>query len=229
MEYAIPLREFSTQYTDAGDIVKRGEWAKAFLAALGNSNPDAKTVNFVASWTLSENTPATYNPLGTTQEMPGATDYNWVGVKNYVSHEQGLEANVKTVQNGRYPHILHGIQTNDPEEAANIGELIIWGSGPLAIDLWRTGDHTQEALPSHTGGTSSGGSWGDSPLGFLNPADPRYDEAFAAQETALTPEAITRNFSFIALGGLLLIVALTLAIRTYVPTQQIVKTIAAVA
>lgn len=208
--------------------MKRGEWAKSLLGALGNTNPDAKTINFVASWTLGENTAAQYNPLATTQGMPGATDFNFVGVKNYISHEQGIEATIKTLQNGYYPHILHGLQTNDPEEAVNAIELGIWGTGLGFTNLWRAGDHSQEDLLSHTGGTSSGGSWGG-PLDFLDPTNPMYDKDFAAQEQALTPEAITRNFSFIALGGLLLIVALTLAIRTYVPTKQIVKTIAAVA
>lgn len=212
--------------------MKRGEWARAFLAALGNGNPDAKTVNFVAAWTLGENTRAKFNPLATTQPMPDATDFNWVGVKDYTTHEQGIEATVKTLQNGYYPHVLHGLQTNDPEEAVSAVELGIWGTGLGFTTLWRTGDHTGEDLLSHTGGTSSGGSWGGGALDFLNPADPRYDEAFAGQAQAmeqLTPENITRNLSFIALGGLLLIIALALTIRTYVPTQQIVKTIAAVA
>lgn len=205
--------------------MKRGEWAKAFLAALGNANPDAKTINFVASWTLGENTAATYNPLATTQPMTGAADFNLVGVKNYLNHQQGIDATVKTLENGYYPHILHGLQTNDPEEAVNGVELGIWGTGLGFTTLWRTGDHTNEELLSHTGGTTSGGSWG----GFIpiNPATGQ--SADPSTLNLISPDAVARNVSFIALGGLLLIVALVLAVRTYVPTKQIVKTITAVA
>jgi len=210
--------------------VKRGEWARAFLSALGNSTPDAKTINFVASWTLGENTRAAYNPLATTQPMESATDFNWVGVKDYTSHQQGIDATVKTLENGYYPHVLHGLQTNDPEEAVNAVELGIWGTGLGFTTLWRAGDHTQEDLLSHTGGTSSGGDFGGGgfdvgPIALLNPAS-------AAAEELTSPDAskdIARNVSFIALGGLMLFIAIALAIRTYVPTQQIVKTIAAVA
>ena len=206
--------------------MKRGEWAKAFLTALGNSTPDAKTVNFVAAWTLGENTRAKFNPLATTQPMEGAADFNFVGVKDYTSHQQGIDATVKTLQNGYYPHVLHGLQTNDPEEAVNAIEMGIWGTGLGFVTLWRTGDHTGEDLLSHTGGTSSGGEWG----GFIpiNPATGAPADPSAPGNISFTPENITRNLSFIALGGLLLIVALVLTVRTYVPTQQIVKTIAAV-
>jgi len=210
--------------------VKRGEWARAFLGALGNGTPDAKTVNFVAAWTLGENAPAAYNPLATTQEMPGATDFNWVGVKNYTSHQQGIDATVTTIQNGRYPHVLHGLQTNDPEEAVNALELGVWGTGLGFTTLWRAGDHTNEELLSHTGGSQSGGEWGNGgiDLGALNLLNPA-SAAAQDQASGLGAQGVARNVSFIALGGLLLLIALTLAIRTYVPTQQIVRAVAAAA
>jgi len=210
--------------------VKRGEWAKAFLGAIGNASPDAKTVNFVASWTLGENTAARYNPLATTQPMTDATDFNAVGVKNYKDHQQGIDATVKTLENGRYPHVLHGLQTNDPEEAVNAIELGTWGTGLGFTTLWRLGDHTNEELVSHAGATPFGGGGGSGfenapPPGLL---DPLYDIT-QVQDIDPQAQAIARNVSFIALGGLLLLIAIVLTIRTYVPTRQIVKTIAAVA
>lgn len=44
---------------------------------------------------------AAFNPFNTTLPMPGSTRYNSVGVQNYVSAEQGVEATVKTLlENG---------------------------------------------------------------------------------------------------------------------------------
>jgi hypothetical protein len=215
--------------------MNRGEWSRQFLAALGNTQPTPKTVNFVASWTLGENTAAKFNPLATTQPHSGATDFNAVGVKNYATHQDGIDATVTTIKNGRYPHVLRGLETNDPEQAVNALELGTWGTGLGFTTLWRLGDHTGETLLSHAGdggGSSSGGSWEPKPPGpldWLDPTSPQYDAEFNAQNEAMTAENITRSVSFIALGVLLLGIALVLAIRTYVPTSQIVKTIAAVA
>lgn len=225
----------------------RGQWARDFLNAIGNSNPDARTVNFVAAWTLGENTRARYNPLATTQPHAGETCFSrhedgscWV--RNYLTHQDGIEATATTIKNGRYPHLLHGLQTNDPEEAVNAIELGVWGTGLGFTTLWRLGDHTGGQLLSHVsnGGVSGGQGGGGGTSGFgdekpepgildyLDPTNPVYDKDFEAQNEAMQPDVIARNLSFIALGGLLLAIAIVLAIRTFVPTQQIVKTIATV-
>jgi hypothetical protein len=44
---------------------------------------------------------ANWNPLNTTQGAPGATAMNSVGVKSYLSRDQGLQATVSTLQNGK--------------------------------------------------------------------------------------------------------------------------------
>jgi peptidoglycan hydrolase CwlO-like protein len=51
----------------------------------------------VVAWEASEYTKARWNPLATTQSMPGASAFNSVGVRNYTSLEQGLEATVLTL------------------------------------------------------------------------------------------------------------------------------------
>jgi len=38
------------------------------------------------------------NPTNTTLKLPGSTNYNSVGVQNYVSPEQGIEATVRTLK-----------------------------------------------------------------------------------------------------------------------------------
>lgn len=56
------------------------------------------------------------NPCNTTLSLPGATNYNSIGVKNYPTPEVGIEATVKTLKenNGqRYFKIRRRLRAND--------------------------------------------------------------------------------------------------------------------
>lgn len=69
---------------------------------------------------------AAYNPMNTTQPMPGATSATPVGVKAYTSWEQGIDATAKTLKNGRYENILAKLRASaEPDDT-------------LAQDDWRT-------------------------------------------------------------------------------------------
>lgn len=220
-------------------MTTRGEWATEFLHAIGNSNPDAKTVNFVATWTLGENTQAQYNPLATKQPSECQTgSFNDVGVRNYSTDQCGIDATVKTLENGYYPHILHGLQNNDPEEASNAIELGTWGTGTGFLILWREGDHRNEVLLSHGAqGSGEHGRNGSSEVPVTNvPIVGKGGGGGGSWDTGQKPNiglpdtaVIARNVEFIALGTLLVGIAIVLAVRTYVPVQQVVQTIGAVA
>jgi len=81
------------------DSVSYGQWAR--LAAAQFKAPGCKENLIVLSaWQANEGTDARWNPLATTYDMPGATDFNWVGVKDYVSLKQGLLASWLTLQRG---------------------------------------------------------------------------------------------------------------------------------
>lgn len=80
-----------------GMTVSYGEWAAAFLTALGAPTSRDNLVAVVA-WEAAEGTLATWNPLATTLNMPGNTVYNSHGVKNYRSMEQGIEASILTLR-----------------------------------------------------------------------------------------------------------------------------------
>ncbi len=80
-----------------GMTISYGEWAAAFLVAIGAQTSRANLVATVA-WEASEGTDATWNPLATTYDMPGATTYNSSGVKNYISKGQGIDATVGTLK-----------------------------------------------------------------------------------------------------------------------------------
>jgi hypothetical protein len=54
----------------------------------------------VVAWQVQEFTQAAWNPLATTHRMTGSTDFNEVGVQNFISLEQGLQATKETIENG---------------------------------------------------------------------------------------------------------------------------------
>ena len=65
----------------------REQWARGFLAAAGNKEPNIKIVEWVANWSRFETEAgggAAYNLLNTIQGAPGATKFNTAGVRNFV-------------------------------------------------------------------------------------------------------------------------------------------------
>jgi len=87
-----------TQPAD-GSPVSFETWAKLFLSRLG-APACADNVATVIAWETQESTSAAYNPLATTHAADGAGAFNSVGVRNYVSLDQGLQASVDTLQLG---------------------------------------------------------------------------------------------------------------------------------
>jgi hypothetical protein len=79
--------------------VSYGEWAGMFLRTLGAPSC-SKNMTVVVAWQVQEFTQAAWNPLATTHRMEGSTDFNSVGVQNFVSLEQGLQATWETIHNG---------------------------------------------------------------------------------------------------------------------------------
>jgi len=71
------------------------------------------------------------NPLNTTQPWAGASDQNSVGVKSYANVQDGVNATVVTMQNGRYPNIIRNLQQSLPASQwwNASSDLRTWGSG----------------------------------------------------------------------------------------------------
>ncbi len=111
-------------------------WAQALLVAL-RFPVTADNIAAITAWEMAEgghwyNT-AYYNPLNTTQRMPGATIFNSVGVKAYVSWKQGLEATMITLKNGYYGGILEALKRgNDSEAVARAVGASPWGTGDFS-------------------------------------------------------------------------------------------------
>ncbi len=92
----------------------RWQWCYALLRNIGNRYPTSQTLAWVIAWTKLESMPpgASYNLLNTTQREPGSTDFNSVGVQNFVSFTQGIQANTQVLENGLYNNLLQALHTN---------------------------------------------------------------------------------------------------------------------
>lgn len=78
---------------------------------------------------------ARYNPLNTTQPEPGAGNTGTQGnIKVYRSAQQGIDATVRTLKNGRYGGILNAFsQGNNPNAVAQAIGNSPWGTSAALI------------------------------------------------------------------------------------------------
>ena len=76
-----------------------------------------------------------FNPLNTTQPMPGGVSRNSVGVKAYSSWDEGLAATVKTLKNGAYGGILASLAASaDPGQTLRAVDASPWGTHNVPAD-----------------------------------------------------------------------------------------------
>ncbi len=96
-----------------------GHWAHLLLARLGAPACQDNLI-VIVSWEVAEGTAAAYNPLATTHDYPGATEFNAAGVKNYPSLQAGLQATIETLRLGAATHgygaIVRGLEGCAPPE-----------------------------------------------------------------------------------------------------------------
>ena len=115
------------------DNVSYGEWAHAFLRVMGAPACHENLVVTIA-WQAQEGTQAAWNPLATTHRMHGSTDFNSVGVQNFRSLEQGLQATRETIDYGwdvyRYGAIVRSMrECADPLDTAQAIAASSWCFG----------------------------------------------------------------------------------------------------
>jgi hypothetical protein len=221
----------------------RRQWARDFAAALGNTTPSASLLSWISAWAAKENSHATYNPLNTTYDLPPNTNYNSVGVKNYTTRNQGIEATVRTLRGNHtgYADIVKGIVQNDPQTAANGLLVAPWGTnGAAVMALWKTTDVGDGMLPNEpttetvhqsastpTPPLHSG--HGDVPTGGTDLESGHLRGSAGEADLEEGSLSTGKRTLYVVGGGFLVLVAGILAIKTYVPITQVVKTVAAVA
>jgi hypothetical protein len=92
----------------------RDGWATKFLTHIG-APVQQSTKRALVAWMQTEGSNADWNPFATTQRMPGSTNFNSIGVQNYVSSKQGIEATWKTLNfsGHRYGKIRRRLRNGD--------------------------------------------------------------------------------------------------------------------
>jgi hypothetical protein len=133
-----------------------------------------ENVRALTGWAAAEgghfHNDARYNPLNTTQPAPGAGNTGTQGnIKVYRSWDQGLDATVETLRNGRYAPILAALKNGNSAEAvgAAIGKTP-WGTNGSLV-------------------TRTIGSTPAKPIGSLPTATPAAARAAGAPDLTGTP------------------------------------------
>jgi len=107
--------------TSSGQLNRAGVdsigWARDFLTKL-NMPITAENVRAISAWEQAEGTKASFNPLATTQGgFAGETRFNSVGVKNYATYQDGIDANAHALMNGRYQNVLDALRAGNSATA----------------------------------------------------------------------------------------------------------------
>ena len=119
----------------------REEYAKRFLHHVG-AKPTRRNLMALVAWMQAEGGSASWNPLNTTHDAPGATDYNSVGVKNYPDERVGVAMAAETLNYGARNRIRgYGrIRNRLRQNKGALGTLLAverseWGTGGLAVKV----------------------------------------------------------------------------------------------
>ncbi len=149
------------------------QWATDFLSGLG-APTTPQNVQFVESWMQGESGHGggQFNPLNSTQGAVGATNLNSVGVKNYVSYQQGIQASVATFTQTQWASLLNALKANDQGAAvaALESEYASWGG---SINLAPTqgvqgsGDASGSTSVDSSGNSSSSSDFYGCPEGKI--------------------------------------------------------------
>lgn len=108
------------------------EWAVGLLGKLGAPVTD-QNLQAMTTWMAFEGghwkNNANYNPLNTTQKESGAKSINSAGVKSYQSWDQGYQATLDTLNNGKYTNILSALkQGTDASAVLGAVNASPWGT-----------------------------------------------------------------------------------------------------
>jgi hypothetical protein len=149
-----PNIQFPTSAAGAGRVTAQGVSGGSFDAALANASTAPSGVDparfskdvlarigapvteqnmaVMQAWIKAEGTKAQFNPLATVRKAPGASNFNSVGVKNFVSYEQGVDTTVGAITNGLYDDVIAALRRgNDAYAVADAIAASPWGSGAL--------------------------------------------------------------------------------------------------
>lgn len=121
----------TTPATAAADIaapVNDPQFSSAVLSGIGAPvNP--ATVKSMESWIGREGGGGTNNPLNSTFPLGGSTSFNSVGVQNYPTYADGVDATISTLENGNYQDILLLLRSGQGLCGHQLAGLSTWSGG----------------------------------------------------------------------------------------------------
>jgi hypothetical protein len=134
---------------NSGHTAVSAGWESQLLHSIG-APATPENLRALAAWRQAEGGTAAFNPLNTTEGAAGASDYNRVGVKNYIDETSGIHATAQTLLNGRYGNILSALRDGRSAQAvAHAVGASPWGtSGQLMSEVLAQGPHN---VPLGTG------------------------------------------------------------------------------
>lgn len=111
------------------------QFAKALLPKLG-APVNHQTISALVGWATAEGGSVHNNPFNTTEDAPGATIFNSVGVKSYTNFNEALNATAKTLLDSSpqygYGNIVGALRRSDPQGVGQAISSSSWGTGSLA-------------------------------------------------------------------------------------------------
>jgi hypothetical protein len=115
--------------TKATSATAASSFVTAVLRGIG-APVTAGNIAFLNAWINREGGGGANNPLNTTLNMPGATSFNSVNVRNYPNMATGVTATIKTLQNGRYADVVGALKAGTASTTAHYAGLGTWsGNG----------------------------------------------------------------------------------------------------
>ena len=117
------------------------EYFKLVLKKLGAPETEGNMI-WLKGWRQMEGAEATWNAFNTTQEYDGSTLYNnsEVGVQNYKTIEDGVDATYKTLTNGNYPNIVSNLRKGIVNKSAALTLAIQLQKTCKDLSIWVQGD-----------------------------------------------------------------------------------------
>lgn len=133
-----PSTSFNTPSV-GGSSLSKGQFALNVLKGLGIA-PNAENTRAMLAWINAEggnwNNSRHYNPLNTTQRAAGATYGGQQGnIASYQNWQQGLQATLETINNGRYGSIIQALKHGSAKDIARAVVNSPWGTSSLILRI----------------------------------------------------------------------------------------------
>ncbi len=128
-------------------------YARALCTKMGWSQ-SLNNIDVIVAWEAAEGSQAQFNPLDTEEGgQPGESDYNSVGVKNYPTLDEGLQAVYDTLTNGLYANVLNCFARSEVAQTTTAAiDQCPWGTRNVTevltlVQAQRTDYYTRPIYP----------------------------------------------------------------------------------